>query len=131
MRLGLLSRAIFGYFAGRGQIDSRGRAMSMSKSGVLAGVLAAIATAAQAQDAAAGHEFARRVCRPCHVVDPGQPKPRLLTIGPAFVDIANAKGMTKTALYAFLQTPHPKMPNLILSPQEAADLIAYIRSLRR
>jgi cytochrome c2 len=105
--------------------------MTIWKSGTLAVALLATAPAAQAQDAAAGHDYARRVCRPCHVVDPGQPKPRLLTIGPAFVDIANAKGMTRTALYAFLQTPHPKMPNLILSPQEAADVIAYIRSLRR
>ena len=94
-------------------------------------LLAAAATPALAQDAGAGHALASRVCRSCHVVDAGQPKPRMITIGPAFVDIANTRGMTPTALYAFLQTPHAKMPNLILTPQEAADVIAYIRSLRQ
>ena len=105
--------------------------MTMWQRCILAALLSAGAAAAQAQDVAAGHAFARRVCRPCHVVDPGQPKPRLLTIGPSFVDVANTSGMTKTALYVWLQSPHPTMPNLILSAQEAADVIAYIRSLRR
>ena len=51
-------------------------------------------------------------------------------IGPAFRDIANTRGMTATALRVFLTTSHPKMPNLILTPTETADVIAYILSLR-
>jgi mono/diheme cytochrome c family protein len=106
--------------------------MTMPKYLAAAGLLLAFdGTAAPAQDAGAGHALASRVCRPCHAVDPGRPRPRLITIGPSFVDIANTKGMTPTALYAFLETPHAKMPNLILSPEEAADVIAYIRSLRQ
>lgn len=89
------------------------------------------AAAADAQDVAAGHALAREACRSCHVVDRVDPKPRLLTIGPPFVEIANTPGMTVMALHAFLATPHPKMPNLILTGREAADVIAYIRSLRR
>jgi hypothetical protein len=38
--------------------------------------------------------------------------------------------MTATALRVFLTSSHPKMPNLILSPQQTADVIAYILSLR-
>jgi len=38
--------------------------------------------------------------------------------------------MTATALRAFLQTPHPKMPNLILAPEQSADVIAFLLSLR-
>jgi hypothetical protein len=38
--------------------------------------------------------------------------------------------MTATALRAFLQTPHPKMPNLILRPEQSADVIAFLLSLR-
>ena len=38
--------------------------------------------------------------------------------------------MTATALPAFLQTPHPKMPNLILTPEQLADWIAFMLSLR-
>ena len=50
-------------------------------------------------------------------------------IGPAFRDIANTPGMTGTALRVFLRTSHPKMPNLILTPEETEDAIAYILSL--
>ena len=50
--------------------------------------------------------------------------------GPSFQDIANTKGMTATALRVFLTTSHPKMPNLILTPEERSDVIAYILSLR-
>jgi hypothetical protein len=38
--------------------------------------------------------------------------------------------MTATALRVFLTSSHPKMPNLILTPEETADVIAYILSLR-
>ena len=30
----------------------------------------------------------------------------------------------------FLATPHPKMPNLILTPEQLSDVTAYILSLR-
>jgi hypothetical protein len=39
--------------------------------------------------------------------------------------------MTATALHVFLTTWHPKMPNLILKPEEMRDVIAYILSLRQ
>jgi mono/diheme cytochrome c family protein len=87
-------------------------------------------SAAQAQDVAAGHALAQQICQPCHVIESGAPKPRLLTIGPPFQQIAKTPGMTVMALNAFLATPHPKMPNLILTGREKADLVAYIRSLR-
>ena len=38
--------------------------------------------------------------------------------------------MPASALRAFLQTPHPKMPNLILTPDQSADVIAFLLSLR-
>jgi hypothetical protein len=47
-----------------------------------------------------------------------------------FPAIANTSGMTATALRAFLQTPHTKMPNLILTPEQSADVIAFLLSLR-
>jgi len=37
--------------------------------------------------------------------------------------------MTVTALCALLQTPHPKMPDLILTPDQSADVIAFGLSL--
>jgi hypothetical protein len=53
-----------------------------------------------------------------------------IVIAPDFQAIANTPGMTATALRAFLQTPHPKMPNLILTPEQSDDVIAFLLSLR-
>ena len=85
---------------------------------------------AQDGDVAAGRTFAREACNSCHVVEPTNPPPRIVVIGPNFQDIANTKGMTATALRVFLTTSHPKMPNLILAPEQITDVIAYILSLR-
>ena len=79
---------------------------------------------------AAGHAFAREACNSCHIVEAEQRSPRLLSVGPAFRDIANTPGVTAIALRAFLTSSHPRMPNLILTPKETADVIAYILSLR-
>ena len=97
-----------------------------------AAILAFTGVSAHAQDGdvAAGHAFAREACRACHMVEAKQQKPRRIVIGPAFRDIANTRGMTATALRVFLTTSHPKMPNLILTPEEIADVSAYILSLR-
>ena len=64
------------------------------------------------------------------MVEAEQQAPRLLVIGPAFRDIANTRGMTATALRVFLTTSHQKMPNLMLTPEEIADVSAYVLSLR-
>jgi hypothetical protein len=55
---------------------------------------------------------------------------RRIVIAPDFQTIANTSRMTATALRAFLQTPHPKMSNLILTPEQSADVIAFVLSLR-
>jgi mono/diheme cytochrome c family protein len=98
----------------------------------LAAVLAVTAVNARAQDGAvaAGRAFAHEACNACHVVEANQRAPRRIVIGPAFRKIANTRGITATALRVFLTTSHPKMPNLILTPEETADVIAYILSLR-
>lgn len=99
---------------------------------VMIAILAGTAVSAHAQDGnvAAGHVFAREACNTCHVVEAEPRAPRLIVVGPAFRKIANTRGMTATALRVFLKTSHPKMPNLILTPEETADVIAYILSLR-
>src|SRR5690349_9872753 len=73
----------------------------------------------------AGKAFALEVCTPCHVVAPDQLSPRRFAVGPNFGAIANTPGMTEIALHAFLTTSHPSMPNLVLSPEEERDVIAY------
>ena len=102
------------------------------RTAILASALAAAASNAGAQDgdAAAGRTFAREACNSCHVVEPTNLSPRVVVIGPKFQDIANTKGMTATALRVFLTTSHPKMPNLILTSEQIADVSAYILNLR-
>jgi len=100
----------------------------------LVGILAASAYAANAQDVAGnpkvGRAYVREVCSPCHAVTAEQRSQRTIAVAPDFQTIANTSGMTATALRAFLQTPHPKMPNLILTPEQSADVIAFVLSLR-
>jgi mono/diheme cytochrome c family protein len=100
------------------------------RAALLAALLAGAGGArAQEGDAAAGHAFARQACVACHAVEPGRSSRRIV-IGPAFAAIANTRGTTATSLRVFLLTSHPKMPNLILTPQEIDHVIAYILSLR-
>ena len=78
----------------------------------------------------AGHDFALGTCTPCHVVAPDQKSPVRFADAPDFRAIARAPGTTQIGLNIWLTNPHPTMPKLVLDPQEAADVIAYILSLR-
>jgi mono/diheme cytochrome c family protein len=73
---------------------------------IIAGILAAFAYAANAQDVAGnpevGRVYAREVCSPCHAVTAEQRSQRTIAIAPDFQTIANTSGMTATALRAFL-----------------------------
>jgi len=96
----------------------------------LRAALAAVAAGAKAQDIPAGHAFAHEACNACHVVEFEQRTFRRFVIGPAFREIANTLAMTATTLQVFLTSSHPRMPNLILTPEEKANVIAYILSFR-
>jgi mono/diheme cytochrome c family protein len=76
-----------------------------------------------------GLALARSVCSECHAIGRGQvgsPNPS----APTFTELANTPGMTTTALYAALTTPHANMPNLILGAERIRDVSAYIVSLK-
>jgi mono/diheme cytochrome c family protein len=79
-------------------------------------------------DPAAGASLAREVCANCHVVaadqmiDPG--------VGPSLLEVAEHPATTELSLRAFLQTPHATMPNLMLTPEETDDVIAYLLMLK-
>jgi hypothetical protein len=53
---------------------------------------------AQDGEVAAGHAFAREACISCHIVEPENESPRIVSIGPSFQEIENTKGMTATVL---------------------------------
>ena len=104
----------------------------MRRLALLIGTVWAAAGAAAAQDVpgdpAGGASLAREVCAECHLVaedqmvDPG--------IGPSLLEVAEHPATTEMSLRAFLQTPHPTMPNLMLSPKETDDIIAYLITLK-
>lgn len=91
---------------------------------------AALQTAeALSADASHGRQLARRWCISCHVVAPNQRQST--TEAPPFATIARRPDFDAKNLTMFLLNPHPKMPNMSLTRVEAADLVAYIGSLRK
>jgi len=47
-----------------------------------------------------------------------------------FTLLANTPSTTSLSLKVFLRTSHKNVPNFILKPEEADDIVAYIVSLR-
>jgi mono/diheme cytochrome c family protein len=76
-----------------------------------------------------GLALAQRLCAQCHAIEKQQPQSPNEN-APRFQVIASVPGMTSIALSAALNTSHQSMPNIILSPDERADIIAYILSLK-
>jgi len=75
----------------------------------------------------AGRRLASQWCSGCHAVEPK-------TVGlfaADFAEIAKLPSTTALSLKVFLQTSHRNMPNFILQPDEAGDIVAYILSLKR
>ena len=95
--------------------------------GCLSLAFAGLAAAAPA-DPAHGGELAREWCASCHVVAPGQ-QGTVVEV-PPFATIAREPDFDTAKLALFLLDPHPKMPNMNLSRTEAADLAAYIATLK-
>ncbi len=76
----------------------------------------------------AGRAYAEAVCRGCHSRPvAGRPAQSARSLEA----IAAKPGMTGMALVAWLTSAsHPTMPNLILSPDEARNVVAYILNLK-
>jgi mono/diheme cytochrome c family protein len=82
-------------------------------------------------DVSGGRDLAQAWCAECHAIAPGTS--RRPTLAPEFVAIANRPEVTALALKVFLRSDHAErlMPNFVIGPQQADDLVAYILSLRR
>ncbi len=76
-----------------------------------------------------GATLAQRWCAACHIVSSSQSKGTDIT--PSFASIAERPDFNVEKLAFFLLEPHPKMPNMSLSRDEAKDLSAYIGEQRR
>jgi mono/diheme cytochrome c family protein len=89
------------------------------------------ATAGLAQEAGRvrpGLELARSQCSGCHAVERGNHH-SIRADAPAFAAIAAVPGMSGGALATALSTSHRRMPDVVLSARERADVIAYVLSL--
>jgi mono/diheme cytochrome c family protein len=84
---------------------------------------------AHAADVARGHSLAQILCSQCHFITTNQAG---WFNAPSFVAIANDPATTSTSLEVMIETPHPKgTARAARSPSEAADLAAYILSLKQ
>src|SRR5689334_22925719 len=84
---------------------------------------------AYAADVARGRRLAQILCSQCQFITTNR-------VGwfnaRSFVAIANDPATTSTSLEAIIETPHPKgAARAARSPSEAADLTAYILSLKQ
>jgi mono/diheme cytochrome c family protein len=102
--------------------------------GAIACLAAALATSpVQAQapgDASRGQLLSETWCSSCHLVSPAN-RTSTNDGAPSFDAIARQPTTTSTGLRVFLQTPHPRMPNDVLSAVQTDDIVAYILSLKR
>ena len=91
--------------------------------------LLAAMSAAHAQDKGEidGHRYVLKSCFACHA----DRKLSLAKNGaPTFAAIAADPTVTGFSLRVFLQTPHARMPNFILTADQISDTIAYIEKFR-
>jgi mono/diheme cytochrome c family protein len=77
-------------------------------------------------DPAAGQELASQLCTACHIVGTEQVGS---DAAPPFAVIARDPDMTLTDLHAWIGPAHPMLPNLALTPQQIADINAYLDTL--
>jgi mono/diheme cytochrome c family protein len=94
--------------------------------GVAAIAAMTVAFPAIAADAGNGKKLAERWCQSCHAIAANQPM--AVTEAPPFATIARKPGFDEAKVATFLLDPHPKMPDIGLSRDAAADLAAFIAS---
>ena len=82
-----------------------------------------------AADADHGQQIVQRWCVSCHLVAASQIQ--TMTVAPPFATIAGKPDFDVNRLTSFLLEPYPRMPNMSLTRAEAADIAAYIGSLRK
>ena len=78
--------------------------------------------------AASGHSLAAAWCKGCHAIDAASGG--AASGAPDFAAIAGQPSTTALSLRVFTAN-HRSMPNLVLTPAQADDLVNYILSLKR
>lgn len=99
----------------------------LSASILIALVIALPAVAQQEEgDPVVGHELASQLCTACHIVGSEQVGS---DVAPPFPVIARDPDTTLIELHAWVGPAHPMLPNLALTPQQIADINAYLDTL--
>ncbi len=78
-------------------------------------------------NASRGQQLAKRICASCHAIGPDHK-------GAVVAGVPSSQGLTKLPngrITGTLIVPHKPMPNMQLTRNEIADIIAYIIDLRR
>jgi cytochrome c len=88
------------------------------------------AAAQELGDARAGQALAQAWCAECHQIADGRTETSLFK-PPSFYTIAGRAEVTPLWFNAFFVTPHPVMPNIILTPSQRDDIAAYILGMKR
>lgn len=105
----------------------------LSNAAVVCLVATFAASPVQAQapgNADRGRVLSETWCSSCHLVS-AENRASANDGVPTFQAIARLPTTTSTGLRVFLRTPHPRMPNDVLSVTQTDDIIAYILSLKR
>jgi mono/diheme cytochrome c family protein len=129
-----------GSFRHTGQVNQAGISgvFSIMRAKVTALLLVAMSSALAAQERVGnpgdGLAYAKDNCASCHDVGGhdvgGGAGPMQEGRAASFKEIANTPGMSALALSVWFRSPHKEMPHIQLSDVQAADLVAYITSLR-
>ncbi|MDB5571042.1 MAG: cytochrome [Hyphomicrobiales bacterium] len=80
-------------------------------------------TAARGADADNGERLSGRWCAECHVVAPDQKSAK--ADAPSFAAISASRRIPEIS--SFLKQSHPQMPDMSLSRDEIADIIAWMQ----
>jgi cytochrome c len=79
--------------------------------------------------ASPGYRLADAWCTQCHAIDARTAG--TANAAPDFAAIANQPSTTALSLKVFLKSSHRSMPNLVIAPEQADNLVDYILSLKR
>jgi mono/diheme cytochrome c family protein len=82
-----------------------------------------LAHAQQAGNVSKGQRIVEGSCQACHRSGASR--------APSFAAIGRMPSTTALSLGVYMRTSHPTMPNLVLSPAELDDVIAYVLSLKQ
>jgi mono/diheme cytochrome c family protein len=76
-----------------------------------------------------GQAFAEQLCKGCHAIGKDEnASPN--TMAPPFADVASSDTLNAESFANWLGTAHPAINGVAIKPNVAADILAYIRSLK-